>query len=76
MPTDRSARRVLAFALGSAAVFDITGAVIYRVLRGRMPMQVEGPPEGPFQFSANSIKDAHMEVLMRAADHSGVSFSG
>ena len=71
MPTDRSARRVLAFALGATALFDITGAVIYRALRSQLPETGQAPQEGPFQAATAIIQDAHSDALMRASRPSG-----
>jgi hypothetical protein len=68
MPTDRSAGRVLAFAFGAAALFDITGAVIYRALRSQLPDAGYVSPEGPFQHATRTIQEAHAEALMRAAE--------
>ena len=73
MPTDRSVRRLLAFALGSAAIFDVTGAVIYRVLRTGLPPSPQEPRAGPFQLSTMTIQDAHREAVIRARDADGKS---
>lgn len=76
MQTDRSAHRVVALALGTAAIFDVTGAVIYRVLRAGLPVP---PPPGsaldPFQQSTSEIQDAHHEAIMRARVKNGASFT-
>jgi hypothetical protein len=65
----------LAFAFGAAALFDITGAVIYRALRSQLPDAGHVSPEGPFQHATRTIAEAHAEALMRAAarDHGGSS---
>jgi len=73
MPTDRSVRRLLAFALGTAAIFDVTGAVIYRVLRTGLPPSPQEPRAGPFQLSTMTIQDAHREAVIRARDANGKS---
>ena len=67
MPTDRSAGRVLAFAFGAAALFDITGAVIYRALRSQLPDAGHITAEGPFQHATRTIQEAYAETLMRAS---------
>jgi hypothetical protein len=78
MPTDRSAGRersagrALAFAFGAAALFDITGAIIYRALRSQLPEAGEVPPEDPFQLAAMTLQDAHAEAVMRASAPNGV----
>ena len=70
MPTDRSGRRVLSFTLGLSAVFDLTGAAIFRVVRPRMP---EPPPIGsrpdPFRSAMDTIMAAHREVMMRTQNN-------
>ena len=67
MPTDRSAQRVASFALGTAAIFDLTGAVIYRMLRSSLPAPPPpGPVTGPVLQSARVIGEAHREALVRA----------
>jgi hypothetical protein len=73
MQTDRSAQRIAAFSLGTAAIFDMTGAVIYRVLRGALPAP---PPEsgaGVFQESAAMIREAHREAVTHARGRGGAS---
>ena len=67
MPTDRSAGRVLAFAFGAAALFDITGAVIYRALRSQLPDAGHVSTEGPFQHATRTIQEpsAEQAVLLR-----------
>jgi hypothetical protein len=67
MPTDRSARRILAFALGAASLFDITGAILYRALRDQLPEPGQAAQEGPFQTATKIIQQAHSEALMRAS---------
>jgi hypothetical protein len=74
MPTQRSGRRVLAFKLGMSAIFDLTGATIFRVVRQVLP---EPPPPGsrpdPFRSAMDTIMAAHREVAVRARDKSGVT---
>ena len=48
MPTERSAHRVASFSLGTTAIFDLTGAVIYRILRASLPPAPPGTQDaGP-----------------------------
>jgi hypothetical protein len=75
MPTDRSAGRVLAFAFGAAALFDITGAIIYRALRSQLPEAGPAQPEDPFQLATMTLQDAHAEAVMRASAQNGVGIS-
>ena len=74
MPTQRSGRRVLAFKMGMSAIFDLTGATIFRVVRQVLP---EPPPPGsrsdPFRSAMDTIMAAHREVAVRARDKSGVT---
>jgi hypothetical protein len=74
MPTDRSGRRVLSFTMGLSAIFDLTGAAIFRVVRPTLP---EPPPIGsrpdPFRSAMDTIMAAHREVIVRAHDKSGVT---
>jgi hypothetical protein len=73
MQTDFS-RRFAALALGTTAIFDVTGAVIYRVLRAGLPPPP--PPDeggGPFQQATRELRDAHHEAITRAR-RKGVTF--
>jgi hypothetical protein len=67
MPTERPAHRFASFSLGTTAIFDLTGAVIYRILRASLP---PAPPEtleaGPVLRATRVISEAHREVAMRA----------
>lgn len=66
MQTDRSAQRITAFSLGTAAIFDLTGAVIYRVMRTGLPVPQPDSAAGVFQESTAVIRAAHREALTRA----------
>ncbi|HEY2552052.1 MAG TPA: hypothetical protein VGI64_15905 [Streptosporangiaceae bacterium] len=74
MRTDRPDRRALAFTMGVAAIFDLTGATIYRIIRPRLPAT---PPRGtdadPFTSAMSTIMAAHHEAVLRAHDESGVT---
>jgi len=74
MQTDRSARRVVALALGTAAIFDVTGSIIYRVLRSGLPVAPPpGAAPGPFQQATGEIRGAHREALSRARAKNGAT---
>ncbi len=67
MPTNRSARRVLSLAMGIAAIFDLTGTVLYRTMRPVLP---PGPPrddEDPFSAAMSTIMAAKPEATARSA---------
>jgi hypothetical protein len=63
MPTVGSARRVLSFAMGICAIFDVTGARVFQLARGSLP---EPPPPGsrpdPFLAAMETIMAARREV--------------
>ncbi len=70
MQTDRT-RRLVWMALGSAAVFDVTGAGIYRVVRAVLP----APPAtavDPFQEATRELLHARRDA-MRAAGEEDVT---
>src|SRR5579875_2456743 len=75
MPTNRSARRMLALRLGIAATFDLTGAVIYRALRSNLP---PSPPQeaDPFRSAMATILAAHREAVMGVRGDGRVSGTG
>jgi len=77
MPTDRSARRVLATALGIAAIFDLTGWTVYRTMRPVLP---PSPPrqddQDPFLSAMSTIMTAHREAVGRVPDESGETLAG
>jgi hypothetical protein len=74
MPTDRSGRRVQSFTMGLSAIFDLTGATIFRMARSNLP---EPPPavtrSDPFQSAMDTIMAAHREVIAGTSDRSGVT---
>jgi hypothetical protein len=67
MPTEKPANRLASFSLGTTAIFDLTGAVIYRMLRAGLP---PAPPEtqraAPLLRATRVISEAHREVASRA----------
>lgn len=64
MQTDRS-RRLAALALGAASIFDLTGAVIYRVFRSSLPPAPLNDAEGPFQQATRELRAAQREAVNR-----------
>lgn len=63
MQTGRS-HWLTALALGSTAVFDITGALIYRVLRSSLPPPPpRGAGGGPFEQATRELRAAQREAI-------------
>ncbi len=66
MQTERPSRLV-SLALGTTAIFDVTGAVIYRAVRECLP-----PPPAPesalspFQEATRELLDARNEAITQA----------
>jgi hypothetical protein len=66
-------RGVLAFAMGIAAIFDVTGATVYRTMRGVLP---PAPPRAdddsdPFRAAMQTIASSHHDAMVAAGDESG-----
>jgi hypothetical protein len=65
-------RGILAVTMGIAAIFDLTGATVYRNMRGMLP-----PPPAPvddsdpFRAAMAAIMNAHHDALADAHDESG-----
>jgi hypothetical protein len=57
MQTERPGR-LISLALGSTAIFDVTGAVIYRAVRESAP--------NPFQQATRELLDARHEATLQA----------
>jgi hypothetical protein len=73
MQTDRS-RRLVALALGTTAVFDITGSAIYRVVRASMPPPpAPASQPSPFQQATEELLGARREAVAVARDEEGVT---
>jgi hypothetical protein len=66
MQTDRSAQRIAAFSLGTAAIFDLTGAAIYRILRRALPAPPPESAAGAFRESAATLREARREAVAAA----------
>jgi hypothetical protein len=71
MATDGSARRVLSVTTSIAAMLDVTGTTVFRVVRPILP---EPPPPDsrpdPFRAAMDTIMAAHREVVGHAPDDS------
>jgi hypothetical protein len=60
-------RRLVSLALGTTAIFDVTGAVIYRAVReGMPPPPAPGSAVGPFQQATRELLDARHEAIRQA----------
>jgi hypothetical protein len=75
MPTVKSPRRVLAFTMGIAAVFDLTGTTVYRTMRGVLPPPPASDDDGndPFRAAMSTIMSAHQDAMVDAHDESGMA---
>ena len=75
MPTVMSPRRVLAFTMGIAAVFDLTGATVYRTMRDVLPPapDPEDDENDPFRAAMGTIMSAHHDAMVDAHDESGMA---
>jgi|CZKT01.1.fsa_nt_gi hypothetical protein len=60
--------------MGIVAIFDLTGAITYRVMRPILP---EPPPRkaDPFQSAMATILSAHRDAVTHARSTSGVSLT-
>jgi len=65
---------VLAFAMGIAAIFDLTGTTVYRTMRGVMPPAPAREDDGsdPFRAALGTILSAHHDAMVTSSDESGV----
>jgi hypothetical protein len=71
MQTDRP-RKLVSLALGSTALFDITGAVIYRIVRSGLPPP-GAPPASPFKQATAALLEARHEAITQTRAKQGVS---
>lgn len=72
MPTDRSARRVVTFAMGIAAILDLTGMRVYRTMRPVLPpRRPREASQDPIQAAMSTIMTAHRDAVVRAHNKSG-----
>jgi hypothetical protein len=77
MPSVRSPRRVLAFTMGIAAIFDVTGTTVYRSMLPVLPptpRAADGMGDAdPFRAAMSTILSAHRDAMVTAHDESGVA---
>jgi hypothetical protein len=68
-------RGVLAFAMGIAAIFDVTGATVYRTMRGVLPPAPPRDDDGsdPFRAAMHAIVSSHHDAMVAAGDESGAA---
>ena len=68
-------RGVLAFVMGIAAIFDLTGATVYRTMRGALPPAPARDEDGsdPFQAAMQTIISSHHDAMETATDESGTA---
>jgi hypothetical protein len=73
MPTVWSPRRVLAFTMGIAGIFDLTGMTVYRTMRGVLPPAPvpEDDETDPFRAAMGTILSAHHDAMVTDRDESG-----
>lgn len=75
MRTDKSARRALAVTVGVASIFDLTGAITYRLVHPILPE----PPlrdADPFQSAMSTILSSHRDAVTPTPDTSGRDANG
>jgi hypothetical protein len=72
------ARRALAFAMGIASIFDLTGTTVYRTMRDVLPPAPPQPDDGsdPFRAAMGTILSAHHDAMASAEDENGVALAG
>ena len=61
--------------MGIAAIFDVTGATVYRTMRGVLPPAPAREDDGsdPFRAAMDAIISSHHDALVAAGDESGPS---
>jgi len=71
MPVNPQSRRILSFALGISTIFDLTGALIYKAMRPRIPLPPPQPADSdPFRSAMSMIMTAYREAGIQARDES------
>lgn len=79
MPTVRrprlGPRGSLAFTMGIAAIFDLTGSTVYRTMRTVLPPapKPEDDSNDPFRAAMGTIISSHREAMVSSRDESGVA---
>ncbi|MDQ2876090.1 MAG: hypothetical protein M3Y33_15395 [Actinomycetota bacterium] len=68
-------RGVLAFVMGIAAIFDLTGMTVYRTMRGVLPLA--SPPDDddsdPFRAAMHAIISSHHDAMVAGTDENGAA---
>ncbi|HXW46825.1 MAG TPA: hypothetical protein VEL03_18690 [Streptosporangiaceae bacterium] len=57
--------------MGIAAIFDLTGATLYRTMRPVLPPSPPRDEEDPFTAAMSTIMTAKPDAVSRARDESG-----
>jgi hypothetical protein len=70
-----SPRRVLAFTMGIAAIFDLTGATVFRTMRDVLPPAPPREDDGndPFRAALGTIMSAYHDAMADTHDESDVA---
>ena len=65
-------RGALAFTMGIAAIFDVTGAMVYRTMRGVLPPAPvrDDDSSDPFRAAMEAIVSSHHDAMVAAGDES------
>jgi hypothetical protein len=71
MPIIRSPRRVLSFAMGIAAIFDLTGTTLYRTMRPVLPPSPPRDDQDPYSAAMSTIMAAQPDAVRSAREESG-----
>jgi hypothetical protein len=61
-------RGILAATMGIAAIFDLTGATVYRNMRGVLPPPPPAADDDPFRAAMAAIIGAHHDAMVAAGD--------
>ena len=67
-------RGILAATMGIAAIFDLTGATVYRNMRGMLPAPPPADDDGdPFRAAMAAIISAHHDAMVDTHDEGRVA---
>jgi hypothetical protein len=68
-------RGVLAFVMGIAAIFDLTGATVYRTMRGVLPPAPPQEDDGsdPFRAAMHAIISSHHDAMVTVTDENSAA---
>ena len=64
---------MLAFVMGIAAIFDLTGATVYRTMRGVLPPPPPHDDDGsdPFRAAMHAIISSHHDAMVTVGAAAG-----